>query len=109
MLDKILNGVKDKRKEHEIESRTVSYKCKGNKLKFSDNESKSSSGIKLRSHKEKYKYSSECSDNESSLIKRKYKPNEDILGEFKNLKPPMFNGEVEKGEEAEAWLSSMNK
>ena len=51
LLDKIHNGGKDKRKEHETESGTVSYKCKGKKLKFSDNESKSSSEIKVRSHK----------------------------------------------------------
>ena len=29
------------------------------------------------------------------------------LGEFKKIKPPMFNGEIEKGEEAKAWLSGM--
>ena len=28
---------------------------------------------------------------------------------FKKIKPPMFNGEVEKGEEVEAWLSGMKK
>ena len=27
----------------------------------------------------------------------------------KKIKPPMFKGEIEKGEEAEAWLSGMNK
>ena len=43
LLDKIHNGGKDKRKEHETESGTVSYKCKGKKFKFCDNESKSSS------------------------------------------------------------------
>ena len=50
-LDKIHNEGKDKRKEHETEFGTVSYKIKGKKLKFSDNESNSSSGIKVRSHK----------------------------------------------------------
>ena len=85
LLDKIHNRGKDKRKEHEIESGTVSYKRKGKKLKFSDNESKSSSGIKLRSHKEKYKYSSESSDSDNGPRKRKYKPYEEILGEFKKI------------------------
>ena len=51
LLDKIHNEGKDKRKEHETESRTASYKCKGKKFKFSDNESKCSSRIKVRSHK----------------------------------------------------------
>ena len=32
-----------------------------------------------------------------------------MSGKFKKIKPPMFNGEVEKGEEVEAWLSSMKK
>ena len=38
LLDKLHNEEKDKRKEHEYESGTISYKCKGKKLKFSDNE-----------------------------------------------------------------------
>ena len=29
--------------------------------------------------------------------------------EFKKIKPPMFNGEIEKGEEAEAWLFGIKK
>ena len=52
------------------------------------------------------------SDNSESAHKprrNKYKLNEEIFGEFKKIKPPMFNGEVEKGEEAEAWLSGMKK
>ena len=51
LLDKIHYGGKDKRKEYETNSRTVSYKCKGKKLKFFDSESKASSGAKVRSHK----------------------------------------------------------
>ena len=30
-------------------------------------------------------------------------------GEFKKIKPPTFNGETKKGEEAESWLSGMKK
>ena len=107
MLDKIHNEGKDKRREHETDSGIVSYKHKGKKLKFFDNESKSSLGIKVRSHKENHKYSSESSDRDISIRKRKYKPYEEISGEFKKIKPPMFNWEVEKGEEVEAWLSGM--
>ena len=76
LLDKLHNKGKDKRKKHEYESRTISYKCKGKMLKFYDNESNSSSGIKVRLHKEKCKYSSESSDSDSSPKKRKYKPYE---------------------------------
>ena len=49
-------------------------------------------------HIEKNKYSSESSD--SNKKKNMYKPYEEISGEFKNIKPPMFNGETKKGEEA---------
>ena len=38
-----------------------------------------------------------------------YRPFEKIFGEFKKIKPPMFNGEIENDEEAEAWLSRMKK
>ena len=51
LLDQIHNRGKNKRKEHETEYRTVPYKHKGKKLKFSVNESKSSLGIKVTSHK----------------------------------------------------------
>ena len=60
-------------------------------------------------HKEKYKYSSESSDSDDGPRKMKHKPYEEISWEFKKIKPLMFNGEVEKGEEVEAWLSSMKK
>ena len=109
MSDKLHNEGKDKWKEHEYESGTISYKCKGNKLKFSNNESNSCSGIKARSHREKHKYSSESNDSDNSPKKRKYKPYEEIAGQFKKIKLPMFNGEVEKVEEAETWLSQMKK
>ena len=71
LLHKVHNNGKNKIREHKTESRTVSYERKGNNLKFSDNESKSSSGIKVRSHKEKYKYSSESSDSDIGPRKRK--------------------------------------
>ena len=109
LLDKLHNEGKDKRKEHEYESGTLSYKCKCKKLKFSDKESNSFSGINVRSHKEKHKYSSESSDSSNSPKKRKYKPYEEMSGKFKKIKPPMFNGEVEKGEEGKAWMSDMKK
>ena len=109
LWDKLHKEWKGKRKEHEYESGTISYKCKGKKLKFSDNESNSSSGINVRSHKEKHKYSIESSNIDNSPKKRKYKPYEEICGEFKKIKPPMFNGDVEKGEEVEECLSGMKK
>ena len=70
LLDKLHNEGKDKRKELECESGTISYKAKGKKLKFSDNESNSSSGISVRSHRDKHKYSTESSDSDTRSIKR---------------------------------------
>ena len=96
LLYKLHKEGKDKRKEHEYEYRTISYKRKGKNLKFSNNESNSSSGINVRSHREKHKYSSESNDSDNNHKKRKYKPYEEILGEFKKIKPRMFNGKVEK-------------
>ena len=52
---------------------------------------------------------SDSSDDNHYTKKRKYKPYEEISGEFKKIKPPTFNGETEKGEEAESWLSGMKK
>ena len=49
----------------------------------------------------KHKDSREISD--CNQKKNKYKPYEEIFREFKKIKPPMFNREIEKGEEAKAW------
>ena len=104
LLDKIHNRGKDKRNVYDTDYGTILYKHKGNKLKFSNSESKSSSGVKVRLHRGKYKCTSESSESDRSPRKRKYKTYEEIVVEFKNIKPPMFNGEVEKGEEVKAWL-----
>ena len=53
-LDKIHNRGEYKINAYETDSRTVSYKHKGKKLKFSDSES--SSGVNIRSHRGRYKY-----------------------------------------------------
>jgi hypothetical protein len=46
----------------------------------------------------------------SPLRRKKRRHEEDILqGELRNIKPPNFNGEHRKGEEAEAWLLEMKK
>ena len=92
LLTKIHNRGKDKRNVYEIDYETISYKHKGKKLKFSDSES--SSGVNIRSHRGRYKYTSESSESNRRPRKMKYKPYVEISGEFKKIKPPMFNGEV---------------
>ena len=57
--------------------------------------------------KKKLNYSSDSSDR--SAHTSKCKPYEELAGEFRKIRPPTFNGKVEKGEEAEAWLSGMKK
>ena len=44
-----------------------------------------------------------------TILEKQIKPYEEISREFKKIKPPTFNGETEKGEEAESWMSGMKK
>ena len=44
-----------------------------------------------------YHTTSDSSDDNLYTKKRKYKPYEEISGEFKKIKPPTFNGKTEKG------------
>ena len=48
LLDKINNKAKDKRNVYETDSETMSYKHKGKKEKYYDNESYSQVNAKLR-------------------------------------------------------------
>ena len=76
LLYKIHNKGKDKRNVYETDSETVSYKHKGKKLIFFDTES--SSGVNIRLHKGRYKYTSEISESNHKPRKRKYKPYDEI-------------------------------
>ena len=48
-----------------------------------------------------YHSTSDSSDDNRYTKKRKYKPYEEIFGEFKKIKEPTFNRETENEEEAE--------
>ena len=76
LLEKIHNRGKDKRNAYETEFEIVSYKHKGKKLKCSDSEY--SSGVNIRSHRGRYKYTSESSERDHKPRKMKYKPYEEI-------------------------------
>ena len=89
----------EKSKEYKFDEGTTISKPRKKKLEFSDSESDSSS---TRNYDSSENY-------DSKPTKKKYKPYEEILGEFKKIKPPVFNGEIEKGEEDETWLSGMKK
>ena len=62
--------------------------------------SSSSSEIYDDSHRKNRQYTSDSSEDNYHSRKRKFKPYEEISGEFKKIKPPTFNGETKKGEEA---------
>ena len=95
LLDKIENRGKDKINVYETDSETMSYKHKGKKEKYFDSEY--SSELNARPHRGRYKYTNDSSERDCTPRRRKYKPYEEISWEFKNIKPPMFNEEVEKG------------
>ena len=63
--------------------------------------------VKSHLNNRKQQYLSESSDDNKK--KMKDKPSKEIYGYFKKIKPPMFNGEIEKSEEVESWLSRMKK
>ena len=79
------------------ESEDASHQRKFKKMKYTKNESSSSSEV----FGEQQNYHSTSDDNHYAK-KKKYKPYEEISGEFKKIKPPTFNGETEKGEEVES-------
>ena len=85
------------------------YQHKNKKSKQFKIESSSSSEVYGDPHKKNYQYKSDSSEDNHYIRKRKFKPYEEISREFKKIKSPAFNGETEKGEEAESWLSGMKK
>ena len=85
------------------------YQHKNKRSKQSKIESSPSFTIYGDPHKKNYQYTSDSSEDNHQTRKRKFKPYEEISGEFKKIKPPTFNGETEKGEEVESWLSRMKK
>ena len=76
LLDKIHNIGKDKRNTYETNSNTASYKHKGKKLNFSHGDFYSR--VNVRSHRGRYKYTSESSESDCKPRKMKYKPYEEI-------------------------------
>ena len=93
LIDKFQTEWKNRRSESE----EASHKKGSKKMKLAKPDSSSSSG---RS-KEQQSYYTTSDNSEAELYKRKkkYRPYEEISGEFKKIKPPTFNGETEKGEE----------
>ena len=90
-------------------SEDIRYRHKDKKTKEVKNESNSSSEVYGDLHKQNSHYTSDSIEDNRHTRKRKYKPYEEISMEFKKIKPPTFNGETGKGEEAESWLSEKKK
>ena len=104
-MEKFQNEEKDK----QIGSEDIYYQHKSKKYKLSKIKSSLSSKIYGDSHRKNRQYTSDSSEDNYHSRKRKFKPYEEISGEFKKIKPPTFNGGTEKGEEVESWLSGMKK
>ena len=85
------------------------YQHKDKQTKQFKIESSSSSKVYGDPHKKNYQYTSDSSEDNYHTRKIKFKPYEEISGEFKKIKPPTFNGETKKGEEATSQLSGMKK
>ena len=105
----LLKKFHNEEKNKQVESDTTSYQHRSKRSKHSKIESSSSYEINSNSYRKKRQYSSNSSKSNCRSRKRKYKPYEEIYGEFKKIEPPTFNDITEKGEEAEAWMSGMKK
>ena len=75
----------NKEKDKQIESNTMSYQHKSKRSKHSKIESISSSEINGDTHRKKHKYSNDSSESNYRSRKKKYKPYEEISGEFKKI------------------------
>ena len=62
----------------------------------------SSSSFEGFREQQSYYTTSDSSEDELYNRKKNYRPYEEISREFKKIKPPTFNGQTEKGEEAES-------
>jgi len=108
LLSKLQEPEYVKKKASKFDVGKTLNKRKSQKSNLLDNESNLSP--EPPDKRKKPKMDPDSSDNSDNNPHRKrYKPYEELSGEFKKIKLPMFNGEVEKGEEAEAWLSEMRK
>ena len=92
-MERFHNEEKDKR----TESEDMGYQHKDKKTKQVKNESRSSSEAYGDLHKQNFHYTNDSSEDKHHTRKRKFKPYEEISGEFKKIKPPTFNGETDKG------------
>ena len=93
-----------KRTSKRADSEDISYQHKHKNTKQTKNESSSSSEV--FGDQRNFHSTSDSSEDNHHTRKRKYNPYEEIYGGFKKIKPPTFNGENEKGEEAESQLSN---
>ena len=103
LIEKFQTKGRSRRSEFE----DVSHQRKSKKMKLAKTEiSSSSEGFR---EQPSYHTTSDSSEAELYNSNKRYRPYDEISGEFKKIKPPTFNTETEKGEEAESWLSGMRK
>ena len=80
-----------------IEFEDIGYQHKDKKTKQVKNESSSSSEVYGDLHKQNFHYTSDSSEDNHHTRKIKFKPYEEISGDFKKINPTTFNAETEKG------------
>ena len=96
----LIEKIQTERRNRKSESEEASHKKGSKKMKLAKTDSNSSSGG--RKEQQSYYTTSDSSDIELYKRNKKYRPYEEISRELKKIKPPTFNGETEKGEEAES-------
>jgi len=102
LLEKLCNQNADKNKgKNSINSKIAQPKKKERKLEYPESETES-----VYKDTKNTKISIESSDSPKQRTKNKSKQHDEVMGEFKKINPPTFNGEV-YGEEAKEWISSI--
>ena len=94
-----------------IESpRTPERKTRSRSVRTPERRRRSRSGSRHHSRSQKY-LDRETHNSSSPSPTRKHRKygREELKGEMKNIKPPTFDGEHKKEEDAETWLLGMRK
>ena len=99
----LIEKFQTERSSRRSESEDVSPQRKSKKMKLAKTEG--SSSYEGFAEKQSYHTTTDSSEEDLYDRKKKYRPYEEISRKFKKIKPPTFNGETEKGEEVESWLS----
>jgi hypothetical protein len=110
-LERIERKLEKGRDSRKTEShRTPERKRRSRSVKTLERRRTSRSGSRNHCHSQKHSSRETCSSSSLSPTRKHQKSGKDELkGEMKKIKPPMFDGEHKKEEDAETWLLGMKK